>query len=482
MGNDVEGTRGPGLAQDRAAPLPVGRDAPVERAPQPASLGAGAHALLVAAALVVTIAGLKLGAQIIVPLLLAGFVATLGIPPIAALQRRMPMWAAASVVAVVFVGLGSIVAALVANAVRGLRAKLPTYEARLQQRVDEVLDTLHGFGIAVDRESITETVASVDPMDYVGMAVGAVGGVLANTGFVVLFSLFIFLEAAGLPSKLRAALGDDRQPSLERFGHVLTDINRYVWLKTQVCLGTAACATLVCFLVGVDAPILWGLIAFMLAYVPALGFFIASLPPAILAFVAFGWEWGAVVIAGFMIVDSIAGNLVEPRLLGRTLGLSPLVVILSLVFWGWVWGIVGMFLSVPLTMLVKILLEHTEDFAWIAVLMGSAAEARAQVAELEDAERRASASRSDGLRVAMGVAEPATAKEAMAHVVLAGDWEPLADPETTASGAGLAVSQATGSVPPADHAGQEDGAGDEPEASAAQVPPQEPPVGPLAST
>lgn len=399
-----------------------------------AALGAGTRALLVAASLVVTIAGLKLGAQIIVPLLLAGFVATLGIPPIAALQRRLPMWAAASVVAVVFVGIGSVVAALVANAVRGLREKLPTYEARLQQRVDEVLDTLHGVGITVDRASISEAVASIDPMDYVGMAVGAVGGVLANTGFVVLFSLFIFLEAAGLPAKLRAALGHDREHSLARFGGVLTDINRYVWLKTQVCLGTAACATLVCVFVGVDAPVLWGLIAFMLAYVPALGFFIASLPPAILAFVAFGWEWGAVVIAGFMIVDSIAGNLVEPRLLGRTLGLSPLVVILSLVFWGWVWGIVGMFLSVPLTMLVKILLEHTEDFAWIAVLMGSAAEARAQVAELEDAERRAAASRSDLPRVTIAMETPATASEVMSHVVLSGIWGPTEGPSEDASG------------------------------------------------
>ena len=123
-------------------------------------------------------------------------------------------------------------------------------------------------------------------------------------------------------------------------------------------------------IVGIDFPVLWGVLAFLLNYVPNLGSILAAIPPVLLALVQFGVGRAIAVVAVFAAVNVLLGNLLEPRLMGRRLGLSTLVVFLSLIFWGWVWGPVGMLLSVPLTMIVKIMLENTPDLRWVAVLLG----------------------------------------------------------------------------------------------------------------
>jgi len=125
---------------------------------------------------------------------------------------------------------------------------------------------------------------------------------------------------------------------------------------------------------GVDFPVLWGVVAFALNFVPNVGSIVAAIPPILLAFVQYGWERAVVVAVGYIVINTVIGNVLEPRLMGRKLGLSSLVVWLSLVFWGWVWGPVGMLLSVPLTMLVKLLLERSDDLRWVAVLLGPAGE------------------------------------------------------------------------------------------------------------
>ena len=125
---------------------------------------------------------------------------------------------------------------------------------------------------------------------------------------------------------------------------------------------------------GVDYAILWGVLAFGLNFVPNIGSMIAAIPPVLLAVVQLGWNEALWVLVGYTIINTVIGNFVEPKLMGRKLGLSSLVVWLSLVFWGWVWGPIGMLLSVPLTMLVKILLEKWDDLQWIAVLLGPGGE------------------------------------------------------------------------------------------------------------
>jgi hypothetical protein len=137
-------------------------------------------------------------------------------------------------------------------------------------------------------------------------------------------------------------------------------------------------ATALCLALGVDFPFLWGLLAFFLNFVPNIGSVMASLPPILMALIQHGPGRALLVMLGYVVINMVIGNMLEPRLMGRRLGLSTLVVFLSLLFWGWVWGPIGMLLSVPLTVVLKILLEHSEDFRWLAVLLGPGGEPRAR--------------------------------------------------------------------------------------------------------
>jgi predicted PurR-regulated permease PerM len=122
---------------------------------------------------------------------------------------------------------------------------------------------------------------------------------------------------------------------------------------------------------GVDYYLLWGLLAFLLNYIPTIGSFFALLPPALLALIQFGIVEAIVVVIVFVIINTLIGNIIEPRFMGKGLGLSTLVVFLSLIFWGWVLGPVGMLLSVPLTITIKIALDSSEETRWLAILLGS---------------------------------------------------------------------------------------------------------------
>ena len=119
----------------------------------------------------------------------------------------------------------------------------------------------------------------------------------------------------------------------------------------------------------VDYPLLWGLLAFLLNYIPNLGSIIAAVPTVLLTLVQLGWSAALIVFAGYSVVNVVIGSFIEPRFMGKGLGLSTLVVFLSLVFWGWVLGPVGMLLSVPLTMTLKIALESSEENRWLAKLL-----------------------------------------------------------------------------------------------------------------
>jgi predicted PurR-regulated permease PerM len=183
--------------------------------------------------------------------------------------------------------------------------------------------------------------------------------------------VFMLLEAAGFPRKLRAALANPLA-NLDRWAQIMTEVQRYLAIKTGISLVTGMIVGLGVWLIGVDFPMLWALTAFLLNYIPNVGSIIAAVPAVLVAGVQLGVGHALATAVVYVVANTVMGNVVEPQLMGRKLGLSPLVVFLSLVFWGWVWGPVGMLLSVPLTMIVKIMLEQSDDFRWVAVLLGGA--------------------------------------------------------------------------------------------------------------
>ena len=202
---------------------------------------------------------------------------------------------------------------------------------------------------------------------------------LTSTFLVVFILVFALGEAAILPRKLQLIAGGG-VPLDERFRKIIAEVQGYLVIKTLISIATGVLLGLWAWFMGLDLPILLGLFAFLLNYIPTIGSIIASVPALILAgididpltleFAGMDFQHAAIVGLGYLTVNIFFGNWLEPTLLGRHLGLSTLIVVVSLFFWGWLWGPLGALLSVPLTMVVKIMLENTPDLRWMAVLLG----------------------------------------------------------------------------------------------------------------
>ncbi len=191
----------------------------------------------------------------------------------------------------------------------------------------------------------------------------------SKTFFALIVMIFVLAESGRYASKFQDVL-KARGPDLSRFQSISHDIQKYLAIKTAVSAATGVLAIIVCYLFKVDFPLLWGLVAFLFNYVPAIGSIVAGIPPVLLALILHGFWPGLGVTLCYLAINITIGNFVEPMLLGDRFGISTVIVILSVLVWGFIWGPVGMLLAVPLTMLVKVMLDNSSDFRWISALMG----------------------------------------------------------------------------------------------------------------
>jgi AI-2 transport protein TqsA len=338
----------------------------------PVNGSAGTRFLLGAAGLVVLVAGLRAAAPILVPLVLAVFITVINFPLLQWLRRmRVPTPAAVLFVVLVTFSFLGLVALVGSAALSDIRSVLPVYLDRLRELEYGLIASLEARGVPVP-DSFYSTMFSEPErlMDLLSGFVVRAAGFLSAAAIVILFTIFMLSEATGFPRKLRAAIGRG-DADLSRFGGAVRDIQRYLAIKTAIGLATGTLIATWLWIVGVDFPVLWGMMAFLLNFVPNVGSLIAAIPAILFAMLQLGPWGGALTAAGYLTVNVGLGNLVEPHLMGRRFGLSTLVVVVSLVFWGWLWGPVGMLLSVPLTVVLRIALEYTDDFRWLAVLLSN---------------------------------------------------------------------------------------------------------------
>ncbi|EDY86236.1 integral membrane transport protein [gamma proteobacterium HTCC5015] len=326
---------------------------------------------LTAAALMVIIASLRAAADLLVPFLLATFIAVITTPVLRWLQRRgLPMWLAMLLVVVAMVGSFTLVGALVGSSITDFTRSLPQYKARLGGEMQSAFALLNSYGIETPTALLREHVNPGAAMEMVGKVFNGLGNVLTNAFLIVLTVIFILAETHSFPNKLKSAFtdADHHLVQFQLFSHTL---QKYMVIKTSISLLTGLCATILTWAIGIDYPLLWGLLAFLFNYIPNIGSIIAAVPAVLLAFVQLGGLPALGTAIGYVVINVVMGNMIEPRYMGKGLGLSTLVVFLSLVFWGWVFGPVGMLLSVPLTMFVKIALSSSDNTRWLAVLMDS---------------------------------------------------------------------------------------------------------------
>ncbi len=334
------------------------------------SLSRWTRFMLASACFVIVVAGMREATQLLVPFLLSTFIVILCTPLLFWLQKKgVPDALAVLSILCSVIILFLFLAAIVGASVNDFMRALPVYQQRLVAETAGLITWLKGHGVEVSGQMVTDFINPSKVMRLTAQIFSGLSGALADGFLILLTVVFIMLEASGLPKKLRLAL-DDPDTTLSGFGQFAESVNRYIGIKTIFSLATGVIIWIWLLILGVNHAVLWGLLAFLLNYVPNIGSIIAAIPAVLLALVQLGVTSALLVAAGYAVVNVVVGSIVEPRFMGKGLGLSTLVVFLSLVFWGWALGMVGMLLSVPLTMIFKIALESSPETRWIAIMLG----------------------------------------------------------------------------------------------------------------
>ncbi|WP_170294847.1 AI-2E family transporter [Roseospira navarrensis] len=319
---------------------------------------------------------LVLGEDVLVPVAIAVIVWYLinalaeGIASIPEVGSRLPGWVhmalALAVISLLLVLFGRMASENISEVTKAA----PVYQENLRTLVHDATE-LAGIRGPIDLEDFVGQISLADAVPQVASAVSSLVG---QAGLILVYTLFLLVEQRRFGAKLQALFPD---PERERWvrgvlSRIQLDIKTYVWIKTLTSVLTGAVSYGVLVAVGVDYAPFWAVVIFLLNYIPTIGSLLGVAFPVLLALVQFPTPIPALVVAGVLgSVQFTIGNILEPRLMGRSLNLSPLVVILSLVVWGNIWGVVGMFLCVPLTGIIMIVMSYIPATRPIAILLSS---------------------------------------------------------------------------------------------------------------
>jgi predicted PurR-regulated permease PerM len=331
-----------------------------------------AAAAAVLAALVFAV--LILAKNLIIPMVLALFIwflinsLTDGIRLIELGGRRLPQTLAFALALVVILGVCGLLAQLISQSVNDVVRAAPSY----QQNVDALLARV---AVALNLEAVpqlAQLTGEIRISRVVQMFAGTVATLLRSTGIVLIYILFLFLEQKYFRPKLHRLCSDaQQQQAVDRILHrIYRDTRTYIGIKTLTSVGTGLVSYTIMYAIGLDFAPFWALLIFLLNYIPTIGSIIATIFPSLFALVQFPTLAPVLGVAiGVTAVQVAVGNILEPRLMGNTLNLSPLVILLSLGLWGSIWGIPGAILCVPLTVMLVIIFSHFEPTRFIAVML-----------------------------------------------------------------------------------------------------------------
>ncbi len=337
----------------------------------PSTSGKKEHVLLLLASFVIVIAGVKSAQSIIAPFLLAVFIAVMSAPAVFWLEQKgLPKFIAFLSVALGVMGVLSVIVIMVGGSLNTFMSQLPELQNRLLAVVQSFIAFLNNQGIELDLSSMPD---AFQPTQFVNAASGvlrSISKVLSSSFLIFLMVAFILFETSSLRVKMRLILGRKSKES-ETVMHFMENLKRYLAIKTLASFATGLIIGFLLWSFGVKYALLWGIIAFLLNYIPAIGSIVAAIPAVLVSLVEHDTSTVGMVIAIFLVTNIVIGNIIEPRFLGKGLGLSPLVILLSLMFWGWVLGPIGMFLAVPITMSITMGLHTMPHTRWIAIMLSN---------------------------------------------------------------------------------------------------------------
>lgn len=329
------------------------------------------YGLIAAAAAAVIVLALREANNIIAPMLMAVVLAIIISPVLDRLMKRgLPGWLALIVTLGLFVLILLLLVGIIALSLRGFTGALPGYQARLTELRDSLDATLSGFG--VDLQAVVDE-ADLSPsrlLTAAGTFAQSLLSGIANWGVILLAGVFFLTYARTLPRMLSqlAGEGTDVVQRVTRFGQ---DVRRFMVITAYVGFLTAAVNVPLLLLIGVDFALLWGVLSFLLNFVPNIGFLLSVIPPALLALIELGIPQAVIVVVGFVLINGFFENVVKPRFIEQDLDIAPVVSFISLILWTWVFGALGAIIAIPMTMLVQLLLESSEETRWLGYLLGT---------------------------------------------------------------------------------------------------------------
>jgi len=260
----------------------------------------------------------------------------------------------------------AIVGAVIGTSVSGFIEKMPFYEEKFNNYWAEINQWAINIGWFEKNSGIEKHINPSSIVSIAGSIFTGLGNLMSDFMLVLLVVIFMLLEISMFIEKMKLISTD----SLRNIDNIMHNMNTYFGTKAITSLVTGILVTIALAIIGVDFPILWGFLAFLLNFIPNIGSIIAAIPAVLLALVQLGLTSAIEATVVYLAVNGIIGNMVEPKIMGKNLGLSSLIVFLSMIFWGWILGTVGMLLAVPLTMTIKIIFDSMEETKHIGLLMG----------------------------------------------------------------------------------------------------------------
>jgi AI-2 transport protein TqsA len=323
--------------------------------------------MLVLAATVVVLVGIRLGAPILNPILFAVVLTLLFNPVYSWLRRRLPTGLALLVMLVIlsvlFVGLFFILGASISR----FSERVAFYTAQLNGELGNLDTLLESLGLSnVDLQDVVKPSALAGAL---GVVLSGISGFLSNLFLILMIMLFLLGEGPAMMNRLRASVAEDNQ-QVARLTAVGESVVLQFGLRAIVNLVTGAGVTVMLFLLGVDFPLLWGILTFFLSFVPYIGLVLAVTPAVVLALAEFGVTRAVVVIVGVIVINILAENVLSPMMMGRGLNISPTIIFLSFIFWAWLLGGPGAFLALPLTLFIAVMFDTFPETRWLASLIG----------------------------------------------------------------------------------------------------------------
>ncbi len=327
------------------------------------------RALILCAAVVIILSGMKAASGLIAPFLMAIFVAIVCSPSLSYLRNKgVPNWLALLIV-LAGVGLaGAVLVAGLSGSLAELSSTLPGYKVKLTVLYQEFRLWLSGWNIALPEPNLLNVLSPDNLVTMFNRLLNGLSGLVGDALIVFIAVLFLLVDAVHFPEKLKGML-DDPERSMPHFSHFTQTVVHYLALKSVASGITAACVALLLWFFDFDFIALWTILAFFLNFIPYLGSAIAAVAPIFIGLIDHSWGVAVSVAVGYIAINVLVGQIIETRLIGNKLNLSSFVVFVSLTFWGWILGPVGMFLSIPLTMLVLIALQSNEKTKRYATLL-----------------------------------------------------------------------------------------------------------------